>query len=303
MRAFYEADALRRTVETEKFSEVVTAFLKSADFTELKPTTRNTYLYAIERKNGILERFGQAPKAVFNSPLILGKVLDWRDEFTPRSGDQQVATLRRINSWAKTRRHLKENHLHDIKKRYKVDRSEIVWLESEIVTFCKNAPRYAARALIVATETGLRPGDLRKLSRGHIKTYGREQRIVIRTGKRDRMATIPVTTRMAQIIKETPADQNLILVNSRNRQFPHNLSIGDLISTWRDRIGIRKELRLQDARGTAATRLFRAGCSLNQIAVHMGWSISYASEVIGRYVEINGTDADGILEKLKTHQP
>lgn len=44
--------------------------------------------------------------------------------------------------------------------------------------------------------------------------------------------------------------------------------LGDAVSTWRDKLGLRSELRLYDARGTAATRLFQAGAELREIATH-----------------------------------
>ena len=54
------------------------------------------------------------------------------------------------------------------------------------------------------------------------------------------------------------------------------------------------ELRLYDARGTAATRLLEAGADLKEIAVHMGWSIKHAADVIERYVALSPQMADGI---------
>ncbi len=38
------------------------------------------------------------------------------------------------------------------------------------------------------------------------------------------------------------------------------------VPSWRDALGIRKQLRLYDARGTAVTRLVRAGCTLSELA-------------------------------------
>ena len=64
-------------------------------------------------------------------------------------------------------------------------------------------------------------------------------------------------------------------------------------------IPIRKELRPYDLRGTAATQLLRAGCSLNQIAVTMGWGLRHAANVIENYAALVPEISDEVLEKLK----
>ena len=42
--------------------------------------------------------------------------------------------------------------------------------------------------------------------------------------------------------------------------------------------GLGREQRLQDCRGTAATRLLNAGLSLSEIANHLGWSLRHAAK-------------------------
>ena len=64
-------------------------------------------------------------------------------------------------------------------------------------------------------------------------------------------------------------------------------------------MGLRKDLRLYDARGTAATRRLKAGADLKEIATHMGCSIKHAAEVIERYVALSPNMTDGIAQKLR----
>ncbi|MFQ1699316.1 hypothetical protein ACJ5NV_01845 [Loktanella agnita] len=63
-------------------------------------------------------------------------------------------------------------------------------------------------------------------------------------------------------------------------------------------IPIRHELRPYDLRGTAVTQLLRAGCSLNQIAVTMGWGLQHAAYVIENYAALVPEVSDEVLEKL-----
>ncbi|MEE4345176.1 MAG: site-specific integrase, partial [Paracoccaceae bacterium] len=63
------------------------------------------------------------------------------------------------------------------------------------------------------------------------------------------------------------------------------------------------DLRLYDARGTAATRLLNAGLSLAEIANHMGWSVRFAASVIEHYARVAADETDLVLLKLSKSKP
>lgn len=86
------------------------------------------------------------------------------------------------------------------------------------------------------------------------------------------------------------------ILASRGRVISRDFRPADAVSRWRDRLKIRSDLRLCDARGT--TRLLWANASLKDIATFMGWSIKHAAEVIERYVALSPQMADGIGQKL-----
>lgn len=67
------------------------------------------------------------------------------------------------------------------------------------------------------------------------------------------------------------------------------------VKHWARKAKLAYELRLYDARATAATRLLRANLSLNQIAIHIGWSLRHAANVIERDAAVSGDDADDVL--------
>lgn len=146
------------------------------------------------------------------------------------------------------------------------------WTADDIAKFEKGAPAHIARFLIATTETGLRPGDLVDLRRAHVHPTPKGHRIVIWTAKRKRLASIPVTTRMAALIAATPAEQQVFIVNKAGKPYQHENYLGDAVSQRRDKLEIRIDLRLYDARGTAAIRLLMADASLKEIATAMGWS-------------------------------
>lgn len=296
--AAYRAALEQRNPSTGLFREIIIAYLESPEFKRLKPRTQSDIRKSIHHKSGIDAKFGDAPKGVFERPELRRIAYQWRDQFKPRQADHFMAHLSGIISWARERGFLTSHQLQGYTHLYSADRSEIIWHEDEIAAFEAGAPAYVARILVAAAETGLRPGDLVRLNRGHIQTTPKGKRILLRTGKRNRIVSIPVTPRMARIIDETPKDRFLILANEQGQKWASQNSLGKTVSKWRDKLGIRPELRLYDARGTAATRLFQADASLREISLAMGWSPAHTAKMIETYVHMNPDLADSVLVKL-----
>ncbi len=65
------------------------------------------------------------------------------------------------------------------------------------------------------------------------------------------------------------------------------------------RTPIRDELWLYDLRGTAATALLRADCSLNQIAVAIGLRHRHAANIIEKDAALVPEVSDEVLDKLR----
>ncbi|WP_085639764.1 tyrosine-type recombinase/integrase [Marivita geojedonensis] len=203
----------------------------------------------------------------------------------------------RVLNWAVEEGLLSEHHCHRLPKLYEVDRSEVVWTPSDRQAVNAIAPEWIQRILCVACETGLRPGDLIKLTKASVENTPLGRRLRVRTSKRGRVAHIPITQALAEVIDATPNDRLLILTNASGGQLTeHRASEG--LRQWRDKAGLSQELRLQDCRGTAATRLLNAGLSLSQIASHMGWSLRHAANVIEHYARVSPSETDAVLVKL-----
>lgn len=124
----------------------------------------------------------------------------------------------------------------------------------------------------------------------------------MRTNKRGKSAYIPVTQGMAEVLDATPDGRLLILVNAHGGALTeHRVSEG--VRQWRDKAGLTPDvlgydLRLNDARGTAATRLLRADLSLSKIAGCMGWSLRTAAAMIERYAQVSPDETDEVLALL-----
>lgn len=251
------------------------------------------------------EGFKDDPAAMFEEPESRAEVNAWRNQWahSPKQYDYAGTVVTRILNWAwKDAGKIRQHHCSGFTKVYDVDRSEIVWTPAQREAVCAIAPEWIKRILTAACETGLRVGDLIRLSWSHIEETPKGRRITVRTNKRKRTATIPVTPEMGVILDATPRDRLLILTNASGGPLTeHRASEG--LRQWRNKAKLTPDalgydLRLQDARGTAATRLLNADLSLAEIAVHMGWSIRHAAAVIEHYARVSPNESDAVLVKL-----
>jgi integrase len=245
--------------------------------------------------------FHDAPACIFEERGSHGEVNAWRAQckHSPKQHDAAGTHAVRVLNWGVEEGMLSEHHCHRLHRLYEVDRSEIVWTPADREAINALAPEWVRRLLCVACETGLRPGDLIRLTRGQVERTPAGRRLRVRTAKRGRVAHIPITPVLGEVVDATPQDRILILVSGRGQPLtPHRASEG--LRQWRDKAGLSTELRLQDARGTAATRLLNAGLSLAEIANHMGWSVRYAANVIEHYARVSPDETDAVLAKLAT---
>lgn len=290
--------AKRRPSKSKTFGSLVTAYLESGEFKALSPRTKADYRKWADR---VRQQFGDAPVEAFNSPKVRQVAMRWRDQWSGRSALYAWTVLRRIVTWAYDAGALDHHHLKGGSRGlYKAARAEIIWTEQDIAAFCDGAPDWLARILILATETGFRPGDLVGLTRANISKTPEGRQICLRTNKSrgHSIAAVPVTERAGRVLDATPADRLLILVNERG---------GPLSGEWASKavkkrgraVGLDDRLRLYDARGTAVTRLYRAHASLAQLSRHFGWQANTAAEMLRHYATLDPTATDEVLRLLE----
>ncbi len=305
--AFFEAytAAIKRPKPaTYTTPQMVDDFLSSAEMPKGERTRKDYRVWALR----FAEAFKEDPAAMFEEPASRGEVQDWRKQWahSPRQYDYAGTVVTRILNWAwKDAGKIKQHHCAGLSKVYEADRAEIVWTPAHREALDAVAPEWVRRILTVACETGLRPGDLIRLSWQHVETTPMGRRIRLRTNKRKRLAYVPVSPAMGAILDATPPASSgrlLILLNAKGTPLTeHRASEG--LRQWRDKAGLTPaalgyDLRLQDARGTAATRLLGLGLSLSEIASHMGWSLRHAAAVIEHYARVSPDESDAILLKL-----
>lgn len=276
-------------------------FRDSGEFRALAARTQADYARWLTR---IGRDFFADALVMFEARGARVEALDWRDRWrhSPKQADYAATVLVRLLNWSVERGLLREHHCHDLPRLYRSGRAEIIWPPAAVAAFEARAPVWVRRILVAALETGLRPGDLVRLARGHVEPTEAGRRIVVRTAKRGRVASLPVTPRMAEILDTTPAGRLLILTNGRGAPLTTQAA-SKAVRYWREAAGLPEELRLYDCRGTATTALLRAGASLDQIATWFGWSLRHAGTVIQHYAATCPEGADEVLSLLARRKP
>ena len=175
------------------------------------------------------------------------------------------------------------NPCEGIKQLYSANRSEIIWTDTDISQLKQTCSAEIARAVDIASHTGLRLGDLLRLSWSHVG----EEAIVIATGKSNhrRQAIIPLYDALKRVLATVPKRSTTILTNSRHQPWTLD-GFGSSFNKAKITAGLAgRDLHFHDLRGTAATRFYVAGLPERVIAEIMGWEEGHVAQIIRRYVD------------------
>jgi integrase len=194
---------------------------------------------------------------------------------------------------------LANNPCEGIKRLYSGDRSEIIWTEADIAQLKGGSPgspcpEQVSHAVDLAAHTGLRLGDLLRLSWSHVG----EDAIIIPSSKSSgrREALIPLYDDLRDVLARIPRHSTTILTNHHRRPWKPN-GFGTAFN--RAKIGARmneRDLHFHDLRGTAATRFYVAGLPIRVIAEILAWSEEQVDKIIRRYVARGAATKDVIRQ-------
>jgi integrase len=276
--SYNEAVESRRTPEPGRFKSMVVLYRASGAYKGLEESTRRQWAPWLDR---IASYFGDLRIVQFDRPEKIRLVIrKWRNQWAdkPRTADYAMQVLSRVLSHAVESGSLAGNACEGIKRIYTGDRSEIIWTDSDIAQLKRTCSAEIAHAVDLAACTGLRCGDLLRLSWSHIG----EDSIAISTGKSGhrREAIIPLYDELRAVLARIPKRSTVILTNQHHRPwkaFPASFS------AVKKAAGLHK-LHFHDLRGTAATRFYIAGLSIRVIAEILAWDEDSVERIIRRYV-------------------
>jgi integrase len=187
------------------------------------------------------------------------------------------------------------NPCEGIKQLYGNNRSEIIWTDSDIAQLKANCSEDIAHAVELAAHTGLRLGDLLRLSWSQVGA----DTITITTGKSKykREAIIPLYDDLKAVLQGIPRRSTAVLNNIRGQPWTTNgfgtaFNRAKIAAQMHDR-----DLHFHDLRGTAATKFYTAGLPQRVIAEIMGWEEAQVAKIIHRYVGRNAATA-AIISQL-----
>jgi integrase len=284
MASFNEAIEDRRTPDASRFRSLVTLYKASGDYKKLADSTKRNWSSWLDR---IGQHFGDLRIAQFDRPEKIRPVIRrWRSQWAdkPRTADYGLQVLSRVLSYAvDPLGKIAGNPCEGIKQLYSVDRSEIIWTKSDIAQLKKTCSIDISSAVDLASHTGLRMGDLLRLSWSHVG----ENEITITTGKSKhrRTAIIPLYDDLRQILAAIPKRSTTILTNVRRRPWTTN-GFGTAFNRAKIAANLDdRDLHFHDLRGTAVTKFYVAGVPERSIAEIMAWEEDHVSRIIRRYVD------------------
>jgi integrase len=283
MASYNQAIVERHTPEPGRFKSLVVLYKASQDYKTLAESTLKNWSPWLDR---ISEYFGELRIAQFERPDKIRPVIRrWRNQWAdkPRTADYGMQVLSRVLSHAvDPLGKIAGNPCEGIKQLYSGDRSEIIWIDSDIAVLKKTCSPEIAYAVDLASHTGLRLSDLLRLSWSHVE----ENAIRFPTGKSRgcREAVIPLYDELREVLARIPKRSTIILTSSKQRPWTAD-GFGSSFNTAKHDAGIAdKDLHFHDLRGTAATKFYVAGLKIRVIAEILAWSEDQVERIIHRYV-------------------
>ncbi len=275
--SYNAAVAARRAPSAETLSNLLDSYHDSEAFRGLAPKSAKDYGRILST---IGRMFGDCPIKLLDDRRTRGDFLEWRDEIAKtsrRSADYTFAVFARALSWASDRGMISVNPLQRHGRVWKGSRSESVWTESDEAQLLATASPPMALAFMLALWTGQRQGDLLRLS---WSAYDGAF-IRLKQSKTGVRVTIPVGAPLKALLDATPRTSDFIVTSGDRGCYTSD----GFRATWRktcERAGI-KGLTFHDLRGTAVSRLARAGATEMEIATITGHAVSDVKSIIDKF--------------------
>jgi integrase len=297
MASYNAAVEIRHTPESGRFKSLVVLYRASTHYKDLADTTRRRWSPWLDR---IADYFGELRIAQFDRPEKIRPIIRrWRNQWAdkPRTADYGLQVLSRVLSHAvDPLGQIAGNPCEGIKHLYNSDRSEIIWTAADITALKKTCSADVAHAVDLASHTGLRLGDLLRLSWSHVNED--ENAIIFATGKSRgrREAIIPLYDGLREVLARIPRRSPTILTNRRRRPWTPN-GFGTAFNRAKIDAGMHdRDLHFHDLRGTAATKFYLAGLSIRVIAEILAWSEDQVEKIVRRYVARHAATKEAIRQ-------
>lgn len=292
--SFHAALESKRPRDDGRLRGLVALYRASPAFTTLAASTRKIWTRWLDR---IVDEFGDLQVAQFDRPARIRPLIRrWKDGWAdrPRSADYAVQVLSRVLSHGVDLDKLSVNACEGIRTVYRNDRADVIWTQADLESFRAVASPEVWWAVSLAACTGLRAGDLKRLTWKHIGPTV----IAVPTSKSrgSTYAIVPLYEELRELIAMIPRRGPMVLTNEQGRPWADGVN-GSSFRNARNKALPARNLHFHDLRGTAATRFHKAGLSSPEIARMMGWEEKRVEQIIRRYVSDNAV-TQSIIRRL-----
>lgn len=269
--------------ETEQgFEQIISGYRNSPEFAALAESTQIDYRRWLDRAS---ERFGNTPAQFFDDREMRGDIIEWRNTWSdqPRTADKAAMIMNIILGYGLENGKLNINVAAKIKQLHHVNKADQIWEESHWEQWNQpGIPAQLNEAIFLASWTGLRLGDLVKITWGEV---GKSAiiRMTNKGKKRNARAVIPILVPLKNWLNQTPECNRSgpILRNSRGEGWtPSGLG-----SVFQKHKPDSFDRTMHDLRGTFCTRLILKGLTDEETAMIMGWTSTRIGEIRKRYVD------------------
>ena len=296
LACFLRAREEHKAPDKTRFRGVVTDYKASSDFTGLALSTKKKWETWLDE---IIDTFGDLQVRAFDHTKEIKRAIrKWRDRRADRarSADYGMQVLSRVLSFAVEQGDLNTNACTGFRPLYSSDRSEIIWTDADIAQVKSVASKELGWAIDLAAHTGLRAGDLVRLSWSHVG----EDIIEIPTGKSRgrKSAIIPLYDALRAVLGRIERRSPVVLTNALKHRPWTRDGLGTMFHNAKvdAKMGGRG-LHFHDLRGTAVTKFYLDGLAIREIAEIMAWEESQVERIIKKYVSGNAA-TKALIEKL-----
>ncbi|MBX3513334.1 MAG: tyrosine-type recombinase/integrase [Xanthobacteraceae bacterium] len=266
----------RKTPQAGTLFSLVAEYRSSADFNRLSAATRHSYgayLKLIEAD------FGDMPVAALADKRVRGEFKAWRDKMvaTPRKADLAWTVLARVMSFAKDRGRIETNPCERGGRLHSGSRADNIWNDDQLTKLLTVANEQMTLAVTLALWTGQRQGDLLQL---RWSDYDGNS-IRLTQSKTGRPVAVSVAKPLKSLLEGTKRKSLYVLTSKSGEAFTSD----GFRTSWRKlckRAGV-SGLTFHDLRGTAVTKLARAGATVQEIASITGHSLKDVSTILDRH--------------------
>jgi len=309
LRSYVDAHDARKAPDKSLFASVRVSY-KAGPFLELADSTKRVWTPWLDE---VGRYFDPLPLRTFQHPeKIRPLIREWRNRFAakPRAADTALQVLSVVIAHGiDPMGVIGVNPCDGLKRLYKNDRSEIIWLPEDIAALAKVAPAEVMHAVNLAATTGLRQGDLLRLTWNCVK----EDHIHLpATAKTGQEAFIPLYAELRAVLKTIPKRSPTVLTNSNGAPWGDDTGRDEgkhfrkAFARAKNRLPEElepiKEKHFHDLRGTAATRFYLAGLDVRVIAEIMAWDEGVVRKIIRKYVGRKAATM-AVIRQLNANNP